>query len=78
MLLAYIICVRDVIRSGIIKPLYIVHHKDYINESNYIDDNVFFNWDNLEGLCLDCHNKEHFKKKIEYKFDENGDLICNG
>ena len=46
-----------------------------ITEENFEDDNVFFNIDNTESLCLDCHNKEHFTKKAEYSFDENGDLI---
>jgi 5-methylcytosine-specific restriction endonuclease McrA len=59
----------------IIKPLYIIHHKIYINESNYMNDDIFYNFDNLEGLCLNCHNKEHFKDDIEYEFDKNGDLI---
>ena len=45
---------------------------------NYEDDNVFFNIENLESLCQDCHNKEHFTEEAEYKFDENGDLIKNG
>lgn len=45
---------------------------------NYEDDKVFYNIDNLESLCLDCHNKEHFSsEEAEYSFDENGDLIKN-
>jgi len=42
-----------------------------------MDDNVFFNIDNLESLCQECHNKEHFAEEAEYVFDENGDLIKN-
>ncbi|MEE0929545.1 MAG: HNH endonuclease [Acutalibacteraceae bacterium] len=34
-----------------------IHHKEYITDNNYEDDNVFFNIDNLESLCLDCHNR---------------------
>ena len=56
-----------------------MHHKKYITDLNYEDDNVFFNLDNLENLCQDCHNKEHFSSnKEEYIFDENGDVIKNG
>ena len=40
-------------------------------------DEIFFNFDNLEALCQDCHNKEHFREEAEYYFDENGDLIKN-
>ena len=68
---------KDVKRSGKDNPAYIVHHKEYVTDMNYEDDNVFFNIDNLESLCLECHNKEHFEEKEEYEFDENGDLIKN-
>lgn len=56
-------------------PTYIVHHKEYINEDNYMDDNVFFNLDNLESLCKSCHNAEHFGEKCSYFFDINGDIV---
>ena len=48
-----------------------------MTDKNYEDDNVFFNIENLESLCLECHNKEHFSEEAEYSFDENGDLIKN-
>ena len=70
-------CVKGVWRSGIYSPAIIVHHKEYITKDNYMNDNIFFNIDNLESLCRDCHNKEHFEDKQEYIFDENGDLIKN-
>ena len=69
---------KDVWRSGIYNPVEIVHHKEYVTDKNYEDDNVFFNIENLESLCLDCHNKEHFADKDEYIFDEEGNLIKNG
>ena len=62
-------------RKGIITPVYIVHHKIWINESNYNNDYIFFNIDNLESVCLACHNDIHFKTKVDYTFDEKGDLI---
>ena len=68
---------KDVKRSGLYKPVQIVHHKEYVTDMNYEDDEVFYNIDNLESLCLDCHNKEHFSEEAEYSFDENGDLIKN-
>ena len=66
---------KDVLRSGIYNPAYIIHHKEYITDLNYEDDNVFFNIENLESLCLDCHNKEHFGTKVDYTFDKEGNLI---
>lgn len=68
---------KDVWRSGIYNSAYIIHHKEYVTDKNYKDDNVFFNLDNLESLCKKCHNEEHFADKDEYTFDENGDLIKN-
>ena len=68
---------RDVIRSGIYNPAKIIHHKEYVTDLNYEDDNIFFNIDNLESLCQDCHNNEHFTEEAEYSFDKNGDLIKN-
>lgn len=50
-----------------------VHHKDYINVSNVDDTNITLNWDNLELLCHDCHNQEHFSQ-VNYFFDNNGNL----
>lgn len=54
-----------------------VHHKEYLNELNYVDDDVALNENNLELLCLDCHNREHkFKAlKKEYIFDDFGNLL---
>lgn len=55
----------------------IVHHKTYLTDINYTDDNIAYNWDNLELLCIDCHNKEHFSTESlrdGYKFDEYGNL----
>lgn len=63
------------LQKGIYNTAIIIHHKEYINESNYIDDDIFFNIDNLEALCRDCHNKEHFKDEVDYEFDEMGDII---
>ena len=68
---------KDVWRSGLYVPAFFIHHKEYITDLNYEDDNIFFNIDNTEGLCKKCHNKEHFGEEAEYSFDENGDLIKN-
>lgn len=61
--------------NGVYTPARIIHHKEYITDLNYLDDNVFYNLDNLESLCQDCHNKEHFGEKENYYFDDNGDIM---
>lgn len=56
----------------------IVHHKEYLDETNVYDINITLNLDNLEGLCKDCHEKEHARGqgiRKGYRFDENGNLI---
>lgn len=56
----------------------IVHHKIYLNDSNINDKGITLNIDNLEGLCKECHEKEHSKGQAirnGYRFDDDGNLI---
>lgn len=56
----------------------IVHHKEYLNDINYTDERISINEDNLEGLCINCHNKEHFSTSVtrnDLSFDVDGNLI---
>jgi len=54
----------------------IVHHKIYITPSNINDPSITLNYDNLELLCIDCHNREHFSKYNNgIKWDSNGEPI---
>lgn len=62
---------------GIISPATIVHHRVHLNGDNYNDPSISLNFDNLEALCLDCHNKEHFKDTqvpLRWRY-ENGQLV---
>lgn len=55
----------------------ICHHKEWLNESNYKNPLIAYGWDNLEALCMDCHNKEHFAGGTiadGLMFDENGNI----
>jgi hypothetical protein len=63
--------------KGIARPGYIVHHKEYINPDNIKDPAVLLSFDNLEYLCLDCHNEEHYGTggNKRYFVDENGKII---
>lgn len=42
-----------------------IHHKEEINESNFQDENVAFNLDNLVLCHSDCHDIHH--KRFGYK-----------
>lgn len=65
------------LKEGIYKEAYIVHHKDYVTDKNYQDDNIFYNLDNLESICIEHHNQEHFANNQEYLFDSEGNVIKN-
>lgn len=58
---------------------YIVHHIEHINSRNINDASVTLNFDNLEVLCLPCHNQEHFRThestREDVTFDEYGQLV---
>lgn len=59
-------------KKGIIRPAKIVHHKEYIDVTNVTDPMILLSFDNLEALCMDCHNAEHFKSRRRYRIDEFG------
>lgn len=55
---------------------YVVHHKIHLTPQNINDPSVALNWDNLQLLCLECHNKEHGRKhKRKVLFDERGQVV---
>ena len=60
--------------KGIIKPGYIVHHKEYITLDNINDPSILLNHDNLEYLCFDCHQREHFPKQRRFTVDDFGNV----
>ena len=66
--------------KGIIRTGDIVHHKVHINAGNINDPSVLLSFDNLELLCLDCHNQEHYKEKINKRYfvDSDGKIQIKG
>lgn len=56
------------------RPATICHHKTYLNGVNVHDPEVALNFDNLEALCANCHNIEHFSES-RTKFDSLGNII---
>jgi 5-methylcytosine-specific restriction protein A len=68
-------------RDGKITPGYILHHKIELTRDNINDVMVTLNQDNLEYVCLVCHNKEHFGingvTAEGLMFDEDGNLVVD-
>lgn len=60
-------------------PGWIVHHKTWLTPTNINNPEISLNWNNLEYVCQDCHNKEHMGKYASVAdglmFDNNGELV---
>ena len=56
------------------KPAVICHHKTWLNAENVHDPAVALSFDNLEALCLECHNAEHGRKQDIAVFDAAGNV----
>lgn len=54
--------------KGIIRSGDIVHHREWISDNNINDPSVLLSFDNLEYLCIDCHNQEHYGDKIQRRY----------
>ena len=55
----------------------VVHHITELDQFNINDPDITLNWDNLELLCQDCHNREHHGSEATVsgvRFDEDGNL----
>ena len=61
-------------------PGYIVDHIEEITPVNINDPEITLNHDNLQYLCLECHNTKTFGKDVEVireglEFDRDGNII---
>ena len=63
--------------KGLYVPVDIVHHKTYITPENINNPNITLSFDNLEGVCRNCHAEEHNKRTRRYKVDEYGRVITS-
>ena len=52
----------------------ICHHKKWLSPANINDPAITLNWENLEALCIDCHNVEHMQKRNKVIFDDAGNV----
>lgn len=56
------------------KPAVICHHKIWLNGENVKDPYIALNPDNLEALCMDCHNAEHGRQHSVILFNADGSI----
>lgn len=72
------LCERCLAR-GIYQPGYIVHHRIPLSPENLNDPSILLSWDNLEYLCLECHNLEHYGSGSErrYQVGADGKIFIN-
>jgi len=58
----------------LIRGTSIVDHVTEITKDNCKDESITMNPDNLQLLCIDCHNSKTFGKRINYSIDGRGDV----
>ena len=68
------------LKQGNIVNGYIVHHKILLTPSNIDNPDITLNWNELEYLCIDCHNKEHMGTHKEVvreglMFNSRGEIV---
>ena len=56
------------------KPAQICHPKKWWNGRNVNDPAIALGFDNLEALCMECHNAEHGLRHSVTLFDEDGNI----
>lgn len=56
-------------------PGYIVHHKVHLTPKNINNPNITLNHSNLEYVCHDCHNDEHFGSRMKTQIGADGRVI---
>ena len=66
---------EECLKEGRITPAAIVHHKVELTENNIDNPTITINPQNLEAVCLDCHNKIHMPEQKRYTVDEMGRIL---
>ena len=69
------LCERCLAR-GRYEPARIVHHKVHLTAANFGDPELMYGFNNLEALCLDCHNTEHRRGTATKRWEfVDGELV---
>ena len=56
------------------QPAQICHHKIWLNAINVHDPNIALNPENLEAVCIPCHNSIHGSNHDITVFDKDGNV----
>jgi len=56
-------------------PAQICHHKTWLNAHNVHDPEIALNFDNLEAVCIECHNTIHAGDRNISIFDDSGNVV---
>ena len=56
-----------------------LHHKIALTPENINNPDILYKWENLEYLCMSCHQRETFNRtypiREDVMFDEQGNMI---
>ena len=63
---------RGIIEPGSNEQPLEVHHKIPLTAENIKDPRITLNWENLQLLCKDCHDKKKARKEKRWRCDEFG------
>ena len=70
---------EECLSKGAYRPGYIVHHIEHITPSNINDPRITLNFDNLQYVCLECHNRIHYggagATAHGLEFDGDGNIV---
>ena len=64
--------------QGVLTPGKILHHVIELSPDNIHDPEITLNWDNLQYVCQDCHNKIHHSGQVTREgliFDSSGNIV---
>ena len=70
---------EECLKHGIVKAADIVHHKITLDDDKARDPEIALNFDNLQAVCIDCHNRLHGSKAQPKRYKIiDGELVIVG
>lgn len=67
---------EECLKEGVITAAVHVHHKVHLNNINVNDPEIALSFNNLEAVCIECHNRLHSgANPRRYKVDADGNVV---